>query len=734
MSTVLKQSNSKKHKTSRSFVGLGLSNEVLLSIQKRRYVQPTPIQRESIPIIMNGSDVLAMSKTGSGKTLAFLAPILSKLRKHSDTGPRAIILAPTRELAIQLMKNAKSYGSNTDLRCALILGGESLERQFELITALPDIIIATPGRLMHLLVEIPNTDFSLRHVEFVALDEGDLMMERGFAHQIEDIFKRIPKHGRQVMLFSATMPSSLATLCRKLLKDPETITLAQESVIPDTLDMHFLYCTDANRLAVLLFLCLEYYPQDEQAMIFCCSKHHCDLLSEVLSGHGVLTTTLYGDTTMQLRRSKLRSFTRGEVRFLITTDLSARGIDIPELKNVVNYDFPVSNKVFVHRVGRTARAGESGTAITIMTQPDVPFFLDLFPIIDRMCPPLQRPSQSRLDKFSASLRSMLDGDMARTFNNAKNAYKAFYQTRGKASIQAQGQARHLLKPGYLSFDVHEIFGGKKEIRGDLAKYESDVSMFNLTMEREERMAFNEITSDLDRQKRTSNSLKKNVEMSKKKQFLDTSKFKSEFFMDYKTENTKKGNFNTEQGEVTPFDVEHEDKEKQRIVWDKKKNRYRKLNKNESIDQNLKNQAGMVRNDSGIWVKKSLRSKNIYDKWKSTKKNQGSEEFAQKNKLKLSEYDERLNKKGRWYDNQLSSSNKGEKLKGRQVRNADVVAKERRLKQKKKQPFIKPGQEQVVSTALLKKMATRKGRVKVLGVGNFHNKDKKGRKGGRKKRR
>lgn len=276
ISTIQKSKSIKKK--SGGFEQMGLNKPVLKGIYKRGYKIPTPIQRKTIPLIMEGRDVVAMAKTGSGKTACFLIPLFEKLKQRDPKkGARALILSPTRELAIQTFKFIKDLGNFLDLKAVLVLGGDSMESQFSAMHLQPDIIVATPGRFLHLCVEMEQ---KLNAVHYVVFDEADRLFEMGFGEQLNEILKRLPD-GRQMVMFSATLPRLLVDFARAGLSDPALIRLDVESKIPDTLDVKFVYCRPDERYATLLALLRYVIPTKKQTVVFAGTQHHVEVISMV---------------------------------------------------------------------------------------------------------------------------------------------------------------------------------------------------------------------------------------------------------------------------------------------------------------------------------------------------------------------------------------------------------------------------------------------------------------------
>lgn len=454
------------------FQHLGLSPAVFRGVMAMGYKVPTPIQRKSLPIVLSGKDVVAMARTGSGKTAAFLIPMLEKLKEHSTkVGVRALVLSPTRELAVQTMRFAKMLAKFMTIKISLIVGGEGMEQQFEAIAANPDVIVATPGRLMHHLQEIP--DFNLKVVEYVVFDEADRIFEMGFAEQLQEILKNMPE-SRQTLLFSATLPKALVQFARAGLSEPELIRLDVENKISENLKMTFFTVRSNDKPALFLYMIREFIPTDEQTIVFAATRHHVELLHELLKANHIESSCVYGDMDQASRKINIGKFRAKKTNLLIVTDVAARGIDIPLLNNVLNYSFPSTAKLFVHRVGRAARAGRSGTAFNFVDPDEMPFMVDLHLYIGRRLEdsspvgvaPYSLASMQVTDvHYGAFPNELIDQEtehMADVMKNhpqvsplvkvCENAYKAYTRTRADPSKLSIKRAKDV-----LAKKVHPLF-------------------------------------------------------------------------------------------------------------------------------------------------------------------------------------------------------------------------------------------------------------------------------------
>lgn len=345
-----------------TFADLGLSPKLLKALEKTELKAPTPIQEQSIPQIMKGRDLMGLAQTGTGKTAAFGLPLLHRLLDLTNPpGPRnirALILAPTRELSLQIKENLEVFTKGTHLKVLMVVGGQSLNRQSEALKRGADVLVATPGRLIDL---IERGDVSLEKCGYLVLDEADHMLDMGFIHSLRRIAKHIPLK-RQTLLFSATMPKDIEEVADTYLRDPVRVQVAPPGKPAEkiTQGVHFIPNGDKARL---LEDYLKKHP-GEQALVFCRTKHGSDKLNKVLAGWGFRVGAIHGNRSQNQRDRILADFKGGEIDVLVATDVAARGIDIPTVRHVYNYDMPNVPENYVHRIGRTARAGASGSSIS----------------------------------------------------------------------------------------------------------------------------------------------------------------------------------------------------------------------------------------------------------------------------------------------------------------------------------------------------------------------------------
>lgn len=467
--------DSRPRKSKGGFHAMDLSKPVFRGLMRKGYRMPTPVQRKAIPAIKSGRDVVAMARTGSGKTAAFLVPLFERLREHATVvGVRAVVLSPTRELAMQTLKFTKDIGYyiNPPLETCLLVGGDSIEDQFDLLSRNPDIIIATPGRLMHHLLE---AELSLKRCEYVVFDEADRLFELGFAAQLHEILKRMPE-GRQTVLVSATMPSILAEFARAGLHRPQVVRLDADQKMSEDLALAFFTVRPTEKVAALACLFLHIINQDERAVVFTATRHHVEFVAEVLRRIGVVVSLVYGSMDPTARKINVGKFRANKSRVLVVTDIAARGIDIPMLDAVVNYDFPAKPKLFVHRAGRTARAGRTGTAYSFVQPDELAFLVDLElgigrpirPADEAPAPveglPVLQPSvahvgtipKGALSAQVAEIEQLIaaDDELSAMQRQSANAYKLYQKTRPSASPASVARSKAL--SGRLQGSVHPL--------------------------------------------------------------------------------------------------------------------------------------------------------------------------------------------------------------------------------------------------------------------------------------
>jgi ATP-dependent RNA helicase RhlE len=358
-----------------SFTELGLSEPLCRALASEGYQTPTPIQAQAIPLLLQGSDLLGIAQTGTGKTAAFALPILQRLSAaHHTRQPksvRALILAPTRELAVQIGESFATYGRNMHFKHAVILGGVSQNAQVKALMKGVDVLVATPGRLLDLAKQHA---VHLDKVELFVLDEADRMLDMGFIRDIRRIAALVPKK-RQTLLFSATMPADVAELAASLLHNPSRVEVTPQKVTVDLIEQRVMFSDSDGKRRLLLDLLAD--KALERVIVFTRTKHRANRISDILDQAGVSSDALHGNKSQNARQRALERFRRGEARVLVATDIAARGIDIDGITHVINFELPNEPESYVHRIGRTARAGATGIAISLCDATEMGFLRDI---------------------------------------------------------------------------------------------------------------------------------------------------------------------------------------------------------------------------------------------------------------------------------------------------------------------------------------------------------------------
>ncbi|KAG9768161.1 ATP-dependent RNA helicase dbp10 [Exophiala dermatitidis] len=494
------------------FQAMGLNANLLKAITRKGFSVPTPIQRKTIPLLLNDKDVVGMARTGSGKTAAFVIPMIEKLKAHSSkVGARALIMSPSRELALQTLQVVKELGKGTDLRSILLVGGDSLEQQFSAMANNPDIIIATPGRFLHLKVEM---SLDLSSMKYVVFDEADRLFEMGFAAQLTEILHALPA-SRQTLLFSATLPKSLVEFARAGLQEPVLVRLDADSKISPDLQSAFFTLKSSEKEGALLHLLQDIIKvptrsqlissatrsddakpgkkrkrQDAEekkgtinsdpysTIVFAATKHHVEYLAQLLRLAGYAVSYVYGSLDQTARKTQVHAFRTGQTNILVVTDVAARGIDIPVLANVINYDFPSQPKIYVHRVGRTARAGQKGWSYSLVRDVDAPYLLDLQLFLGRklivgrantadvnfaqdvVVGTFRRDElQTNCEWVTKSLES--DADLSALRSVAAKGEKLYQRTRNSASSESAKRSKQLVTAQSWS-ELHALFNDQAD--------------------------------------------------------------------------------------------------------------------------------------------------------------------------------------------------------------------------------------------------------------------------------
>jgi ATP-dependent RNA helicase RhlE len=368
------------------FQSLNIIEPILKSLQEEGYTTPTPIQKQAIPIVLNGTDLLGCAQTGTGKTAAFAIPILQLLstgRSNGNRKIRSLIVTPTRELAIQIGENFKNYGRHMSLSTTVIFGGVNQHQQTQALQKGVDILVATPGRLLDLM----NQGYiSLKNVEVFVLDEADRMLDMGFIHDVKKILAVLPGR-RQSLFFSATMPPEIVKLSDTILKNPSKVEIAPESPTVDIIKQFVYFVDKGNKSALLLDIFKD--SNIKTALVFTRTKHGADKVVKFLEKNQIKAEAIHGNKGQNARQRALANFKAQTTRVLVATDLASRGIDVEDMEFVINYELPNISETYVHRIGRTGRAGAEGTAYSFCDAEEKAYLRDIEKLIRKKIPVIE---------------------------------------------------------------------------------------------------------------------------------------------------------------------------------------------------------------------------------------------------------------------------------------------------------------------------------------------------------
>jgi ATP-dependent RNA helicase RhlE len=368
-----------------TFENLILIEPILRALKTEGYTTPTPIQEQAIPIILKHRDLLGCAQTGTGKTAAFAIPMLQllyqdRLQHKEQKTIKALILTPTRELAIQIDESFAAYGRHTGLKHTVIFGGVSQNPQTDALRRGVDVLVATPGRLLDLM----NQGYvRLEHLKILVLDEADRMLDMGFVHDVKKIISKVPAR-RQTLLFSATMPNEIQQLANSILNNPEKVEVTPVSSTADTIQQHLFYVEKSDKKALLIHLLKD--KEIKTVLVFTRTKHGADKVVKDLNRVGITAEAIHGNKSQNARQRALANFKNRTTRVLIATDIAARGIDIDELTHVINYELPNVPETYVHRIGRTGRAGADGIAFSFCEEEEIEYLKDIHKLIGKTIP------------------------------------------------------------------------------------------------------------------------------------------------------------------------------------------------------------------------------------------------------------------------------------------------------------------------------------------------------------
>ena len=365
-----------------SFDQLGLRIELLKAVKAKGYTTPTPIQTQAIPVILDGRDILARAQTGTGKTDAFALPLVEILSRRKGKGrhPRALVLTPTRELALQVGESIKAYARRVSMRCTVVYGGVRINPQIDRLRRGVDVLVATPGRLLDLAGQ---RYLKLSRIAFLVFDEADRMLDLGFSEEISEILDLVPVK-RRTMLFSATYTREIRDLAVRMLQDPEYMEVTPKATAAESVVQKVHRVDRSNKRALLIHLITR--GRWRRVLVFTRTKHGANKLTEKLAAQRINTAVLHSNKSQSFRTRTLEAFKKGEIRILVATDVAARGLNIGNLPHVVNYDMPSIPEDYVHRIGRTGRAGVSGIAVSLVSDDEKPYLEAIEKLLKRKIP------------------------------------------------------------------------------------------------------------------------------------------------------------------------------------------------------------------------------------------------------------------------------------------------------------------------------------------------------------
>lgn len=426
--------------TNKTFAELGLSSTLLLTLEREGYTNPTPIQAQAIPILLNGNDLLGIAQTGTGKTAAFALPIVQGLMRNriipAPKSVRTLILSPTRELASQIAQSFETYSKGMGLHIATIYGGVKYGPQYKALSRGVDVLVATPGRLID---HIEQKTVDLRGVEFFVLDEADQMLDLGFVKPIRQVAAKLP-HKRQNLFFSATMPKEIGALASELLTEPKRVEITPEATTAERVEQSVIFIESLRKRALLT----EMYAEDALArtLVFTRTKRAADKVAAYLQAGGIETAAIHGDKNQSQRERALQAFKAGKLRALVATDIAARGIDVDNVSHVINYELPNVPEAYVHRIGRTARAGRAGISITLCADDERKYLKDIERITRQRIPSFDRRKDQALKLLDEAMLASGVADKPATPDRLPEHRKKGDPKPGKGWRAGEGEARH----------------------------------------------------------------------------------------------------------------------------------------------------------------------------------------------------------------------------------------------------------------------------------------------------
>ena len=425
-----------------TFKELYIIEPILNALKAKEYFEPTPIQLESIPILLQGKDILGSAQTGTGKTAAFAIPILQnlhfeKLNGTSNKHIKALVLAPTRELALQIHDNFKEYGRGVNLRTTVIYGGVPQNKQVRILQGGVDILVATPGRLLDL---IQQKKLTLAHVKYLVLDEADRMLDMGFIKDVKKIVSMVKKE-RQTMFFSATMPQAIINLSNEMLHNPERVMITPEEEMIDKIKQSVYYVGKKKKIDLLVDLLNKRHFKS--VLVFSRTKHGANHIVKLLDQVNISSVAIHGNKSQNARQKALSAFKAKKIRVLVATDIAARGIDVEELSHVINYDLPEVPETYIHRIGRTGRAGLGGYAISFCSHDQVDLLKDIQKHIQMTIPVLNDSTYSIDQKdVPTTAKSSNTNKSSKSHNKNKNNRSYSRKRTRKNKVEPKNFSKH----------------------------------------------------------------------------------------------------------------------------------------------------------------------------------------------------------------------------------------------------------------------------------------------------
>ncbi|WP_102398720.1 DEAD/DEAH box helicase [Haloimpatiens massiliensis] len=415
-----------------SFKDFHLDENILKSIEKLGYINPSPVQEKVIPFALKNNDIIVKSETGSGKTAAFAIPICQKVEVE-EVNPQALVLTPTRELAVQLKEEIYNIGRFKRIRCAAIYGKQPMEVQKRQLKQRVHVVVGTPGRTID---HIERGTLNLEEVRYLVIDEADEMLNMGFISQVESIIKVVPRN-RVTMLFSATMSEKIQNLCDKYMHNAENIDINPENITVDKINEEYYIVEEDKKLNALNSII--YTKRPEKCILFCNTREKVDELVRSMKKQGYYARKLHGGMEQKDRLEVIESYKRGKIQFLVATDVAARGIHIEDVTHVINYDVPVEKESYVHRIGRTGRAGSTGTAITFVCSYDKKLLEDIEEYLGYKIPKKEMPSRGEVIKgeeiFKQSLKNRPEPKPSKNIKLNKEITKIYISAGKKKKIR-----------------------------------------------------------------------------------------------------------------------------------------------------------------------------------------------------------------------------------------------------------------------------------------------------------